>query len=511
MKTDVEGTAAYTREVGPPHAAPTPPSHGGDGGGARWKFYGILLLLAVLLAIAIVFAVRGRKKEEDAAGKLATSEADFLPKIQTATVQRAKRPGTLEIPGTTTPLVEAYIYSRSSGYLQKRLVDIGDHVKAGQLLALVSAPDLDQQVEQAQAAVLQSKSVLNQQQAQLNLATLTWNRWKVLVAKGVFSRQDGDTQEANYRVALANVKAGEANVRSSEANLQRLRVLQDFERITAPFNGIITARNVDVGALISAQGSGLGFSTISAGGTEAAATTNSAGASGSVGSSAQPVTGGAQGGQLFTEAETDRLRILISVPEGYADQVRRGQIAKLQFQSGTDKTYEGHVTRVTDAIDVNTRTMLTEVQVANPNGKLKTGMYVVVSLDGMAVQPPLIVPGDAIVVRNDRNEVAVIDGGVVHFKPVDVGRDYGTVTEILSGLHQGETIAVDVTDDVKEGSKVQPVPTQDAADKATPPSHANAPNGQYGPESLANRSQNKGSGPAKGSSKSTPGKEGASK
>lgn len=469
------------QDIGPP---------GGQYRGRHWKPWIIVLLVLLVALGAIAYAVMTREREKEAAKSAAATQAKSLPKVQTGTVERAKSAGELEIPGTTTPLIEAYIYSRSSGYLQKRFVDIGSRVTTGQLLAVVSAPDLDQQVEQADAALQQTRATLTQMEAQLNLAGLTWNRWKVLVAKGVFSRQDGDTQEANYRVALANVNASRAAVRSSEANLQRLRVLRSFEQITAPFSGIITARNVDVGALISGQGSGLGFSTVSEGGTQAAGLSNSVGASGTVDSAARPLTGGAQGGQLFTEAETDRLRILVSVPEGYADDVKPGQRAKLRFQGGPNQVYSGKVTRVSDAIDASTRTMLTEIQVANRDGRLKTGMYVTAIFEGKAANPPLIVPGDAIVVRNDTNEVAVIRGGIVHLTPVTLGRDYGAVTEITSGLREGDTVALDVTDDVKEGAKVQTLSAQDGSGKSSGPGGRSTGESKYGPESRTSQPQN---------------------
>ena len=146
--------------------------------------------------------------------------------------------------------MEAPIFARASGYVSKRNVDIGDRVRSGQLLATIDAPDLDQQVDQARGTLLQSESVLGQTQAQLNLAKVTWDRWNVLVQRGVLSKQDGDTQFANYEVAQANVKAAQNTISANKANLDRLLHLQNYERVTAPFNGIVTARNVDVGSLI---------------------------------------------------------------------------------------------------------------------------------------------------------------------------------------------------------------------------------------------------------------------
>ena len=180
------------------------------------------------------------------------------PPIQVAKVQRSKAETHLTLPGTITAVVEAPIYARASGYISKRLADFGERVRQGQLLALIDAPDLDQQVDQARATLLQSQSVLGQMEAQLKLASVTWERYKVLVAKGVLSKQDGDTQEANYEVAQANVRAAENSVSANKASVDRLLKLQGYERVVAPFDGIVTARNVDVGTLISATGAGQG-------------------------------------------------------------------------------------------------------------------------------------------------------------------------------------------------------------------------------------------------------------
>ena len=230
----------------------------------------------------------------------------------------------LSVPGTALAYTQASIYARSSGYVKRRLVDIGDRVHKGQLLAVIDAPDLDQQVAQVRSVLAQSEAALVQMQAQEHLAQLNWERYKVLVAKGVFSRQDGDTQEANLRVAQANVNAAQSTVQANKDNLQRQVVLQQYERVTAPFSGIVTARNIDVGTLISGQGGGGNAIAESMG-----ASGNTAGTSGTVGSAATPTTGGAQGGAMFTVATISPLRILVSVPETYAPYVRLKQTVHL--------------------------------------------------------------------------------------------------------------------------------------------------------------------------------------
>ena len=186
--------------------------------------------------------------------------------------------------------------------MRKRYVDIGDHVKKGQLLALLDAPDLDQQVEQARQQLRQAEATEAQQQAQLDLTRVTWERWRTLVAKGVFSRQDGDQRETDYRAQLANVASSQRNVESFRANLNRAIALQSYERVTAPFDGIVTQRNTDVGALVGAGGSGMAAPTPMAGGTTGGSSSpnssNTGGSSGTSSQTATPTTGGSSGGGL---------------------------------------------------------------------------------------------------------------------------------------------------------------------------------------------------------------------
>jgi multidrug efflux pump subunit AcrA (membrane-fusion protein) len=377
------------------------------------------------------------------------------------------------LPGNITPITEAYIFARAAGYLKQRYVDIGDRVSAGQMLADIEAPDLDLQVAQARAALAQAQGQLGQSQATLDqltatrdLAVLTWERYKILTAKGAVSRQDGDNQstaaktsEANVVAQQKTVHASEEYVRASQATLDRLVTLQHYERITAPFGGVITARNVDVGALISATGSSLG-----------PARSNAAGPSDVP-----------SGGEIFRLAEIGRLRILISVPQTYASDVRIGQTASVTVQQIPHQSVPGKVTRTSSSLDAQSRTLLTEVDVDNPKGALLPGMYAMVSFKTDRSDPPFLVPDASLVVRSSGTAVAVlqpltadeqekartkgIDAATlarvrrVHFQTVQAGRDYGTELEILDGLQVGEEIAVDPTDAVQEGALVQIAPS----------------------------------------------------
>jgi multidrug efflux pump subunit AcrA (membrane-fusion protein) len=455
-----------------------------------WLAFAVLVSAAAVLVYFVGYVPRHREQQE--AERSSHTQSTEVPRVRVLKVNRAPAASELMIPGTTLASTEAYIYARASGYVSKRYADIGDRVHTGQLLASIDAPDLDKQVEQARSALQQSESTLGQLEAQLHLASVTWDRYKVLVGRGVFSRQDGDTQEANFRVAEANLRAAQDTVRANRDNLERLIVLQQYERVTAPFGGVITARNIDVGALISAQGSGLGSSpTAGPGSSQAALQAANAGASGALSSAVAPQTGGAQGGQMFAMASIDPLRILVSVPEAYSSLVRVGDKANLSFQQLPDEKVVGKVTRTSGSIDLNTRTLLVEVQARNPKGRLLPGMYVVVNFVQLHGQPPLLVPGESIVVRDQKTTVAVVDrDSVVHFRPIQIGRDYGDQSEITGGLQPGEVIAETVTDDVREGKKVRPEfqPSKHKQPEAQSDKEA-AESGRYGNQSLANHDE----------------------
>lgn len=462
--------------------------------GSRRVLYWVIAGAVVLFLLILLIGVLPRYSRNQRNTKLATEQQDHVPVIEVQRVQRSKSAAGLVIPGTTTPFTEAYVFARANGYLQKRYVDIGDRVRRGQVLALIDSPDLDQQVDQARQQLRQAEAQKAQQDTQLALTRITVERWRVLVAKGVFSRQDGDQREADYQAQIANVAAAQRNVEAFRANLNRVIALQSYERVTSPFDGVITSRNVDVGALISAQGTAGGMGTLTpsaqTGGTASASTANSSGATGTSPTVASPTgSGGGNGGALFSVAQVDRLRILISVPEGYASSVKTGQKATVHFQEFPHSAFQGNVTRTAAAIDQNTRTLLTEVDVSNADRKLLTGMYAVVTFDAIAGERPLLISGDSIAVRQDRNVVALVRNDIIHILPVDIGRDFGPVVEVLGGLKEGDIVASSFTDDVKEGVKITPKESEvagEAASPKAPPSQKTPPGGstQYGDQSI---------------------------
>jgi len=441
----------------------------GRGGSSQKRLVIAVLLLGVLVAAALLAGYLPRRNTTRQLDSAAAKLRNTPPIVNAAKVTRAPNLTDVSFPGSITPITEAYMFARAAGYLKRRYVDIGDRVSAGQLLAEIDAPDLDQQVTQAQAALSQAEGQLGQAEATLqqliatrDLAAVTWQRYQVLTKTGAVSRQAGDTQSTAAKTAEANVTAGEKNVvaakdfvRASKATLDRLVTLQGYEKITSPFAGVVTARNVDVGALISATGS-----------TQGPTRPNPAAPS-DVPSS----------GEIFRVAQIGRLRVLVSLPQSEAAGIHVGQAASVSVEELPNRLFPGQITRTSNALDAASRTLLTEVQVANPTGVLLPGMYTTVRFATNREVPPFLVPDASLVVEANGTTLAVLQplsqqdsekaasegvdktvlarARIVHFQRVQAGRDYGTTLEILDGLHDGEYVVVDPGDAVKEGAIVQ--------------------------------------------------------
>jgi len=445
--------AAQEPKLLPPAGAEPPHEHHIS----RGKLFVVaLILVAVVIAVALAGYLPRRKREAQASAA-AREEKTVLPTVTAAYARRAPTNTELLLPASISPVVEASIFARASGYVRKRYVDIGDHVRQGQLMAEIETPELDQQVAQGRAAVAQAQQQLGQTQAALiqaqaqrDLAKLTWDRYKNLVDRGAVARQDADTQETTYRTSAAlvgqqeaNVRAAQENVHQSQANLDRLIALQEYQRVRAPFAGIVTARNIDVGYLISAAGAGQGVSPMQLGG----------------GASAN----GAGGNEMYRVAQIGVLRILVSVPQANAPGIQLGMPAEITVTEYPGRIFQGKVARTSNSLDPNSRTMLVEVQAHNGDGKLLPGMYAEVRFRNHRDSPPLLIPGDALIVSSSGLQIASLldaadqNGGDaktkrVHLQPVQVGRDYGAETEILSGALDGQLVVVNPGDEVREGA-----------------------------------------------------------
>jgi RND family efflux transporter MFP subunit len=328
-----------------------------------------------------------------------------VPVVSIATPQRGAPQETLDLPGTMQAFTDAPIYARTSGYLKKWYADLGTHVHAGQLLAEIDTPELNQQLDQARAD-------LSTAEANARLAQTTAERYRDLIKTDSVARQDLDN-------ANGTLEARQAAVASAQANLRRLEQLHAFARIEAPFDGVVTARNVDVGALIDP---------------------------------------GSNARELFHVAATQKLRVFVNVPEAYSRAAQQGVEADLTLREFPDRRFTGRLTRTAEAIDVNSRTLLTEIDVDNPKGELLPGSYCEVHLKLPTPASTLKLPVDALIFRSDGLQVATVGpDSRVALQTVTVGRDFGTSLEILSGIGPDDIVVLNPPDSLAAGTIVRTV------------------------------------------------------
>jgi RND family efflux transporter MFP subunit len=314
-------------------------------------------------------------------------------------------------------LQETTIYARANGFIRSWRVDIGARVKKGEVLAVLDMPDVDQELQQARATAAQSKANIDQAAAQLAIANVNTRRYTILRPSGVVSQQDADQYKATFDVQRANVNASQAALDSEQANVQRLEYLMSFGTLTAPFDGVITMRTAEVGQLIVA---------------------------------------GAAGPPLFKVAEVDILRVFINVPQLHAKAVRVGMRASIRVREIRDRVFAGAVARTSNEIDDATRSLLTEVDIPNPDGTLLAGMYARVHLDVEETDQPVLVPATAVLFNARGTRAAVIREGVVHWKSVDIEGDLGDRLAIARGLADQDVVAVMATEQLVEGMRVRP-------------------------------------------------------
>ncbi len=391
----------------------------------------LVLLAALVFGAVFLFGWVRRGAEAKSARANAQEEATAVPTVTVVQSRQASPTAELDLPGNIQAITETPILARAEGYVIKRNVDIGDRVKAGQLLAELDTPELDQQVfqaqatlEQANATLAQAKASVEQAKANAQLAEVTAKRNSTLVTKGVLSKQEGDQSDSTFVAQVASQRAAEANVAAamqsasaSQSNLRRLVELQSYNKVRAPFAGVITQRNIDTGALI-----------------------------------------GTGSTMLFRMAQNDVLRIFVNVPQSEYNSMRVGIPAQVTVTELPGRTFTGKVSRLSGALDTNTRTLLTEVQVPNSTGILLPGMYAQVHLTVARQSVPILIPGDAVMARANGTMVAVVDANQnVHFRPIQIGRDFGTSVEVMSGLGLNETVIMNPTDDVREGVHVNSV------------------------------------------------------
>lgn len=381
-----------------------------------------LLLLGVLALAALsalgVAGVRARNRQQTDRTEAVEAARSDRPRVLVVTAERAPPKVEQVLPGTAYPLRETAVYARTSGYLRKWYVDIGDAVKEGQLLAEIETPEVDAQLLQARAALGESLATRDRNKANVELSALNLDRVRQTYNGGAGSKQERDEAEASFKVSTATLQLSEATIKASEANVKRLEDLQRFQKVTAPFGGVITARNYDPGALVVADSSA--------------------------------------GREMFHLAQIDTLRVFADVPQTFATAVRAGQTAPVSRREEPGREFAGSVARTTQAVNVQTRTLRVEVAVPNQDHSLLPGMYLQVRFQLENPGKVIRVPGAAVVVRAEGSKVALVDGsGRVTYRPVKIGRDYGQVVEVTDGLAGGEKLVVRPGDDLADGALVE--------------------------------------------------------
>lgn len=391
---------------------------------------GLVLTLLIVLLLFGILPHRARARTLEQRARLAAL-ADSVPLVGAERVSRGAAGADLMLPGTLQSNHVAPIYARSTGYVRRWYVDIGSRVHAGDLLATIEAPDLDEELAQARQQAANARATL-----QLNAVTL--QRWRILYRDSTVTKQELDTYQSNYDASVANVAAADANVR-------RVGALVGFERILAPFDGVITARNVDNGVFVTAAG-----------------TTNSPQPAGVGGNT---IIGINSTTQLFQIASTDTIRVYLGVPQAYAPDVRVGAPVLLAIREIPGRTFAGRIARTAAAVDASSLTLLTEVTVINSDRSLLPGMYAEAHLRFERGNPPILMPGTALIFRTSAPQAAVIGSdSAVHFHNLTIGRDFGTVIEVDSGLADGDYVVAQPSDDLRDGQHVHVrVETQNGA------------------------------------------------
>ena len=376
------------------------------------------IVFLIVLAGIIVF-VLWRRSQAQAELKTSTQQM-AVPTVQVVKPERGDSQVHLTLPGTVDSLIESSVYAQVSGYIKLWLVDIGGEVKAGQLLAEIETPVTDQQLLQASESVKQA-------QANLNLAKVTASRYNALLTTHAVSQEDVDTQNSAVKVQEANLSAAQA----FEAGIQKTEA---FKEVRAPFDGVVTARRIDVGDYVSATGQ-----TASTG-------TNGSG----------PAQTGTPNQELFRVAQTRILRVYVDVPEHYADEIVPGINATLELASAPNRTVVGKLVRTADAIDPTSLTLLSEVDVENADGKLLPGGYAQVHFDIITDHPPLVIPGNTLIFRAQGPQVGVVDdSNTVHLQDIKIGRDLGTKLDVVDGLKESDSVIVNPSDSLADGQQVR--------------------------------------------------------
>jgi RND family efflux transporter MFP subunit len=402
MTPNKRGNLAIAPDVAPNDPDSNNPGPNNPGSAFSKRATAIIAILAVCATLAIASGVHSRLKAETRLRESARASA--VPYVDVVSPKASADADEIALPGSTSAFNDTPIYARTSGYVKHWYVDIGAHVKRGQLLATIETPELDQQLQQARAD-------LENAEANLQLATTTAARWQHLLETDSVSHQETDQ-------AVSDLHSKQALLNSAKANVERLEQLQAFERVTAPFDGVVTARNTDIGALVQA------------------------------GDNSGPK-------ELFHIAAIHTLRVYVAVPEIYAVFVKTGEPAKLTLDALPGETLTGTIARNADAIDPTSRTLNVEVDVDNPTGLLLPGAYAFVHLRVPPHPGSVTIPSNALLFRAEGLRVGVVRKGHVELTPIAIGQDYGSTVEVISGLTARDTVIVNPSDSLANGAAVQ--------------------------------------------------------
>jgi RND family efflux transporter MFP subunit len=394
-------------------------------GKRRRRGRSIVLGVVVLLGAALTAGAWNHLTQYRQTAAASEAERDFVPQVRLATVEPSSGIEVVQLPATTSAYATANIFARATGYIAKREVDIGDRVKTGQPLVEIVAPELEDQIAQAEATLAQLKSALQQAEANRVLAQVTWDRDRPLVEKGWVTAQQGTIDQQTLKAQEAAVKVAQNNATAEEAQVQVLHQQKIYQHVVAPFDGVITQRNVDVGDLVQADATSGTF--------------------------------------MFTVMQDNVIRTQVFVPQDEAFGVKPGIDAVVHVPEMPDRTFPGKVTRIADAIQPGSRTLLTEVDIPNPDGALPPGIYCTIELRIPRKSPSFKVSADAVIFNQNGTQVAVVDNGVVHFHKIYIVRDLGTEVLVNSGVKQGDQVILNPGVDLADGAKVRARPKSEVS------------------------------------------------
>ena len=375
--------------------------------------------LGAIAAVALLVGFGAWSQSSRSADTVAVLEArkNAVPNVRTMTVVEDKAPRTIELPGSMAAFDYATLFARATGYISVRNVDIGSKVRKGDVLALIAAPDLDQQFDQAKAQLVQLRAAVEQAQADAELGRVTSARTSQLVVKGVSSAQQGDQDRLTFASRTAALAVARANVVVQQAAVNRLAQLTDFEQITAPFDGVITSRLIDVGSLVTADAN--------------------------------------SGTPLFSIDRTDVLRVRVYVPQTAYFGIKDGDRATVTVPELPGRVFEGKVARNARTLSAGTRTLLTEVDVNNKDGVLTAGLYGIVHFQVRRSNPVVLIPSQAVIFNKDGLSAAVVSNGKVELRKLELEADNGVNVEVRIGLRPGDRVILSPPANIADGMRVQ--------------------------------------------------------